>query len=207
MGSDGLPAQGHHPLCQISQWGYGEVCPAEEKQDCWILTGAASFCPWRFSKKIFKLMKFQLFQKFGLLSVLNIWALGTSLTNRLCYIVLMILVKKIWSLLCFRLLLRLLAFTAFGQRPPPLLLAPPITPVNISICMTSRSLLTTPSYPAWTYTYAMTALQWMKVSWPTHPTCCLVLCLKCVSAVLLLWSEQLLRYSELNLKHSCCQTC
>lgn len=43
VGSDGLPAQGHHPLCQISQWGYGEVCPAEKKQDCWILTGAASF--------------------------------------------------------------------------------------------------------------------------------------------------------------------
>lgn len=28
-----------------------------------------------------------------------------------------------------------------------------------------RNLLTTPSYPAWTYTYAMTVLQWMKVTW------------------------------------------
>lgn len=67
--------------------------------------------------------------------------------------------------LCFRLLLHHLASTAFGQRPHPLPRAPPTTWVSTLISMMSRSLLTTPSYPAWTYTYATTVLQWMKVRW------------------------------------------
>lgn len=33
VGSDRLPAQGHHPLRQISQRGHGEVRPAEKEQD------------------------------------------------------------------------------------------------------------------------------------------------------------------------------
>lgn len=63
----------------------------------------------------------------------------------------------------FRLLRHLLAFTPFGQTPHQLTLAPPAAQVNILITMTLRSLLTTPSYLAWTYTFATTALQWMKV--------------------------------------------
>lgn len=81
-------------------------------------------------------------------------------------------------LLYFRLLLLPLAFTAFGQSPHQDLLAPPATWVNILISMMLRNLLTTPSYPAWTYTYAMTVLQWMKVTWnDTLHALLIVLCL------------------------------
>lgn len=65
--------------------------------------------------------------------------------------------------LWFRLLPHHLASTACGQNPHLLLPALPATWVNTLICMTSRNLLTTPSYPAWIYTYATIVLQRMKV--------------------------------------------
>ena len=39
MGADGLSAQSCHPLRQVPERGYGEVCPAEEEHGCKVPTG------------------------------------------------------------------------------------------------------------------------------------------------------------------------
>lgn len=62
-----------------------------------------------------------------------------------------------------RLLLHPPAFTPYGQSPHPLQVVPLATWANALTYTTSRSLLITPSYPAWTCTYATTVPQWTQV--------------------------------------------
>lgn len=110
------------------------------------------------------------FSSFDLLNVFIILLLVCRWSNFLPSLKFTLLLLKQYNVMSFfifvsrfRLLRHLLAFTPFGQTPHQLTLAPPAAQVNISITMTLRSLLTTPSCLAWTYTFATTALQWMKV--------------------------------------------